>query len=298
MGLAGVAVGGVGFVGIRQARQVLVGQAALAREIIGTDPPDALGRNKTYRKRYPGPPVNVLLLGDSIAAGLGADSRSDTLGARVSKKLARAMHQRVRLRTLAVVGSETSDVLGQIENIPTDYRPDVVLLIVGGNDVTHRLPVEVSAGHLRECLERLRAWDAPIVVGLCPDLGAIRPVPQPLRSLAGRESRRLARAQCRTARAMGAHSISLGEVVGPLFIDDPQMFSSDQFHPSSLGYRRTATALVPSLLYAMGEGGSEPPPGHHPPTGPEDAEPVWWRRWSGRWVRRQPDSERTGNVLV
>ena len=31
-----------------------------------------------------------------------------------------------------------------------------------------------------------------------------------------------------------------------------RVFSLDRFHPSALGYRRTAAALVPSLLTAMG----------------------------------------------
>ena len=45
----------------------------------------------------------------------------------------------------------------------------------------------------------------------------------------------------------------LGQVVGPFFITDPdQMFSLDRFHPSATGYKRTAQALLPSLLAALG----------------------------------------------
>jgi lysophospholipase L1-like esterase len=91
------------------------------------------------------------------------------------------------------------------------------------------------------------------VVGTCPDLGALRPVPQPLRALGSRASRQLAQAQESAAVAAGAHAVSLAHVVGPFFITNPdEMFSLDRFHPSAAGYKRTAKALVPSLLAALG----------------------------------------------
>jgi len=63
---------------------------------------------------------------------------------------------------------------------------------------------------------------------------------------------KLAVAQAQTAVAAGAHAVSLAQVVGPFFITNPdEMFSLDRFHPSALGYRRTAAALVPSLLFFM-----------------------------------------------
>jgi len=42
-------------------------------------------------------------------------------------------------------------------------------------------------------------------------------------------------------------------VVGPFFITNPdEMFSLDRFHPSALGYQRTAKAMLPSVLAALG----------------------------------------------
>jgi lysophospholipase L1-like esterase len=40
--------------------------------------------------------------------------------------------------------------------------------------------------------------------------------------------------------------------VGPVFAERPdEMFSVDRFHPSALGYRRTAEALLPAVLAAL-----------------------------------------------
>lgn len=225
-------------------------QASIARRRIGKPlGEEARDADRVWRRRMHGDPIELVILGDSIAAGLGAERPKETLGARVAKGLGAALKRPVRLRSVAVVGSESSALSFQIERLPPDLRPDLAVIIVGGNDVTHRVPMEVSLAHLSDAVRELRARGARVVVGTCPDLGALRPVPQPLRTLASRLSRRLAAAQARVARAQGARPVSLRAAVGRAFARDPEtMFSADRFHPSALGYRRTAEALVPALV--------------------------------------------------
>ncbi|MFK4761996.1 SGNH/GDSL hydrolase family protein [Microbacterium sp. ZW T5_45] len=234
------------------ARVLLTRQAAIARRRIGKPlGEDSVDADRVWRRALEGEPLELLLLGDSLAAGLGAQTRKQTLGGRLAKTLGARIRRPVRLRTGAVVGSESSDLAAQLDGLPTDYLPDVAVIVVGGNDVTHRIPVATSATYLREAIERLRERGAQVVVGTCPDLGALRPVPQPLRRLAASMSRRLAEAQADTARATGAEPVDLRRAVGPMFFDEPEaMFSMDRFHPSPLGYRRTAEALLPAASRA------------------------------------------------
>src|SRR5687767_14015402 len=63
--------------------------------------------DRHYKKKH-GEPVDLLVLGDSIAAGLGADRAKDTLGSRLARGIASSAGRSVRLRTAAVVGSESS----------------------------------------------------------------------------------------------------------------------------------------------------------------------------------------------
>lgn len=254
------------------AQQLLSRQAAAARRVIGKPLGEiALDADKVYRKRYftkagEAVPIELAMFGDSIAAGLGATVPGETLGARLSKSLGNATKRPVRLRTAAVVGSESSALPGQLATLPPGYRPDLAVIIVGGNDVTHRIPTGVSIGHLTDTITHLHGLGTRVVVGTCPDLGLLRPVPQPLRSLVGRASRQLATAQQQAALGHGAHVVSLSAVVGPFFISNPDdMFSLDQFHPSALGYKRTAQALLPSLLAALGLRETLPL-GHTPPS--------------------------------
>lgn len=253
-------------------RRLLTRQAAAAREEIFAR---ALGertpkREKVYRSRYP-ERLELLVVGDSIAAGLGADRRKDTIGGRLAKLLAKRIQTSVHLRTEARVGAQTVEVLDQLAGLPADYAPDLAVLIVGGNDVTHRVPVGRSVADLVAVIDALQELGAEVIVGTCPNLGAIRPLRQPLRTLAGRRSALLARAQRKAGLARGARTVSLGRVVGPIFLTEPEtMFSLDRFHPSPAGYRRIAKAMLPSLLAAVGEL-QELPRGHYAPGRPAPA---------------------------
>lgn len=233
-------------------RVVLTRQAAIARRRIGKPlGEESIDADRVWRPALDGEPIELLVLGDSLAAGLGAERRKETLGGRIAKGVARRMRRPVHLRTGAVVGSESPDLDAQLAALPHDYTPHVAVIVVGGNDVTHRLPVAVSTQHLRDAILTLRRRGVEVVVGTCPDLGALRPVPQPLRRLISSLSRRLAEAQAETARSAGAHPVDLRRAVGPMFFDDPEaMFSLDRFHPSPLGYRRTAEALLPAACLA------------------------------------------------
>src|SRR5207253_223888 len=73
--------------------------------------------------------------------------------------------------------------------------PDAAVILIGANDVTHRVPVPVAVASLARTVRDLRAAGCGVVVGTCPDLGTVRPIQPPLRWLARRWSRELAAAQ-------------------------------------------------------------------------------------------------------
>lgn len=246
-------------------QQLIRLQARIARRVIGKPlGEEALMSDGLYKKKY-GEPIELLLLGDSMAAGLGAEKPKHTLGAQLAKRLAKHTHRSVNLHTAAHVGSETSKLPAQLAGLPPGYSAEVAVIVVGGNDVTHRVKTSLSRHHLAEAVRCLREGGTQVVVGTCPDLGALTAVPQPLRRLVGIASRQLANAQREVVTELGGRAVSLADVVGPFFISEPdEMFSMDRFHPSSAGYRRTAKAILPSVLAALGY--QEPlPPGHYEP---------------------------------
>lgn len=234
-------------------RTLLLRQAAIARKRIGKPLGEsAIDADRVWRNSLEGSPVRLLLLGDSLAAGLGAARRKETLGGRIAKGLARELQRPVRLRTAAIVGSESHELKGQLDLLPKNYRADVAVIVVGGNDVNHLIPPERAVPHLERAIERLRDSGTEVVVGTCPDLGTLSAVPQPLRSILGRLSWRMAAWQKRAAERAGASTVDLRRAVGPVFREAPgEMFSVDRFHPSAAGYRRTAKALLPAIVGAL-----------------------------------------------
>jgi lysophospholipase L1-like esterase len=264
---AAVSVGGLALTAVL-VNEVLRAQARIARKAIGRPLGETVPyADKVYKKKY-GAPLDLLVLGDSIAAGLGAERAKYTLGGQLARRVAKRAQRSVRLRTAAQVGAETWMLESQLDALPPGYIADVAVVVVGGNDVTHRVKLSESVRQLAAAVTRLREQGTEVVVGTCPDLGALRPVPQPLRSLAGRASRQLAAAQRDVVTELGGHAVSLAHVAGPFFMTQPdEMFSLDQFHPSGAGYRRTAKALLPSVLAALSIE-DRLPFGHHGPAVP------------------------------
>jgi hypothetical protein len=131
--------------------------------------------------------------------------------------------------------------------------PDVCVIMIGANDVTHRMPPTRSVRHLSAAVRRLRTAGAEVVVGTCPDLGTIEPVQQPLRWLARRASRQLAAAQTIGVVEQGGRTVSLGDLLGPEFEANPrELFGPDNYHPSAEGYATAAMAVLPTVCAALG----------------------------------------------
>jgi lysophospholipase L1-like esterase len=227
-------------------------EALLARRTIGDPigvPPDATG---WYGHGRPGPAARIALLGDSAAAGYGVDSVEDTPGAHLGSGVAEATDRRVFLESLAVVGAQSRHLDAQIDRALRS-EPDVAVILVGANDVTHTVLPSESVRLLEQGVRRLREAGVEVVVGTCPDLGTVEPIAPPLRQVARAWSRRLAAAQTIAVVEAGGRTVSLGSVLGPEFAASPTvLFGPDHFHPSAAGYASLASVLLPSVLAALG----------------------------------------------
>lgn len=233
------------------AASVLLGQAQLARREIPraqAPPPRANGRYGGKR----GAPLTMVMLGDSTAAGYGVAKPRQTPGALLATGVARRLGRPVQLHCLAVVGA-TSARLGPQVEAALEVRPDLAVIIIGGNDITHRQSRAAAVRHLTDAVRQLRVIGAEVVVGTCPDLSTIQPIRPPLRWLAGYWSRQLAQAQTVAVVEAGGWTVSLGDLLGPRFAAEPhKMFGIDRFHPSVVGYAAAASALLPTALAALG----------------------------------------------
>ncbi|WP_117214482.1 SGNH/GDSL hydrolase family protein [Allorhizocola rhizosphaerae] len=231
---------------------VLAGQVAIAHATIPlavAPPPRADGIYGP--KTGGGHPLRLVLLGDSSAAGLGVTKARQTPGALIATGLSRRLDQPVELINLAVSGSVSARLVYQVEEA-LELRPDVAVILIGANDVTHRSGQAEAVRHLADAVRRLRADGVRVVVGTCPDLGAVQPIRPPLRWLVRNWSRQLAAAQTVAVVEAGGWTVSLGSLLGPTFAAQPaRMFGTDRYHPSAEGYALAASVLLPTVVAAV-----------------------------------------------
>ncbi|MBS2965184.1 SGNH/GDSL hydrolase family protein [Actinocrinis puniceicyclus] len=228
-------------------------------------------------------PLRFAMLGDSTAAGYGVERADQTPGALLAVALAAHVGRPLLYANVARVGACSDRLAEQVDALLADgpeHAPQVATIMIGANDVTHRLSPTESAAHLHDAVLRLRAAGCQVVVATCPDLGTIRPIQVPLRWLARRWSRRLAALQARAVHEAGGRSVPLGALLGPEFAARAELFGPDRFHPSAEGYATAAAAVLPALAAAVWQiartGQAETPvAGGIPGTGlpPEDGEP-------------------------
>ena len=228
-------------------------EAAIARRVVGHPLDEAPEDDATYGCGI-GDTVEIVVLGDSSAAGLGADTGNQTVGAIIANGLAALTGRPVRLTNESAVGAQSADLDRQLANaLDRVEQPHLAIILIGANDVTHRIDRATSVRHLETVVRRLRALSVEVVVGTCPDLGTIEPIPVPLKHLVRRWSRDLAAAQTVAVVEAGGRTVSLGDLLGPEFEARPRdLFSLDQFHPSPAGYARVAAVLLPTVCAALG----------------------------------------------
>ncbi|MGW0614116.1 SGNH/GDSL hydrolase family protein [Streptomyces sp. NPDC002788] len=248
--------GGIGLAGAATVGLVLA-ELQLARRRVGNGrSPQVPNADGVYGQTYTtDAPMRLTMLGDSTAAGQGVHRAGQTPGALLASGLAALAERPVELRTVAMPGARSDDLDRQVALVLADPGPvpDICVIMVGANDVTHRMPPTRSVRCLSSAVRRLRTAGAEVVVGTCPDLGTIEPVRQPLRWLARRASRQLAAAQTIGVVEQGGRTVSLGDLLGPEFAANPrELFGPDNYHPSAEGYATAAMAVLPTVCASLG----------------------------------------------
>lgn len=252
-------VAAAGFYGL------IAGEVAVARRRIGTTdevPPRADG---VYGYELPGEPVRLLMLGDSTTVGYGMHTADSTPPALAAIGMSHLIDRPVDVRSFAVVGARSTHLINQIteafaatNEAWAGQHADFAIILVGANDVTHSIPRAVAARQLARVVRLLRSHGTEVIVGTCPDLGTVQRLQQPLRAMARRRSRNLARVQAVAALGAGARVVSLADSLGELLADrSDEMFGFDSFHPSAMGYANVVSFLVASAAAAWRERGGE-----------------------------------------
>jgi len=194
--------------------------------------------------------IRYLALGDSYTIGTGASSLSANFPSRMARKLEEATGTTVEVRNPAVNGYTTTDLI--VEELPEldRFRPDLVTILIGVNDLVQGSD---EAGY-RTRLRRI--YDAVASLSLLPGRVVAISIPDfsivPAAPRFGRPAQLRARTDAfneiaqQEASLSGYPFLDLGEVSGA-GADRAGWIADDELHPGDAQYAAWADYLWPQL---------------------------------------------------
>ena len=223
---------------------VLVAEAVLARR---RDYPFQPFERIEHRVDGEGEPLRIAMLGDSTVAGVGVLRIPDTLPAQTAERVAAKLGRPVEIVGYGVSGARTGQVLGmQGEDLG---RFDVVVVVIGSNDVTHLTPAWTFR---RQTAQLLDGLPKPVVLGGIPLFGGATALDRPLRDAVRGYAAVLRRVQAGVATGRdGVTFTNIAVEASPRFRGVPDAMSTDGFHPAATGYGFWADALAVGITESL-----------------------------------------------
>jgi lysophospholipase L1-like esterase len=193
------------------------------------------------------PLVHLVVIGDSTSVGIGATSAEWTYPWLLSSHLAGSFY--VKLDVIGRAGARMLDAAVEFAPRAVELRPDVVVVGIGANDVTHATSLTRFAGYLRTVITTLEAAGGEVLVALGPRFDAPA-LPRPLRYIAKARARSINRAIRRVAGSNGVEVLDLPGGIGRAFAMDRGLYCVDGFHPSDRGYALWAEVMKDKVMAA------------------------------------------------
>lgn len=188
-----------------------------------------------------GPPLRLLMIGESPVAGVGVQTMQDALVGQTAQRLAQRSGRPVAWtafgRSGATVHRLTAELLPDCSTDPVD----LVVLAFGVNDTTHMNTPDGFVDDIRVLLEGLRACvgPAPALITAVPPLDRFPALPWPLSRFLGSRSHALDAA----LQTYIDTQTDVSYVHNTLKVE-PAYFSPDFYHPNEAGYALWGGAIA------------------------------------------------------
>lgn len=191
-------------------------------------------------------------MGDSLATGQGGDYEQGF--AVVTAKHLSAGRQ-IKIINVGVGGARASDLATKQLPQVLALKPDLVLVSVGGNDVTHLTPLLTLKKQLETLVTGLLGSNCQMKIVLTgsPDMGGVPRFLRPLRDIAGIRSNMVNEVFDEVIKTYQLTWAPLSKETGPSFRKDPSLFAPDKFHPNNRGYDLMIQTLNRGLDLAISD---------------------------------------------
>ena len=187
-------------------------------------------------------------LGDSTAAGVGAEHYEQTYPYLVAQELAKRSHRYVHVVNVAKSGAKVKDTMGQYSQL-ANINPDFVTMTIGANDATHLTANTEFKHDLDELLKKLSTEKGvkQCLVAAAPDMAyapAIRPI---YNRVVGNKAAELNKFIEAAAKRYNYEFVDLYNDGKLDYSADAGLYASDRFHPSSKGYALWGKLFIAKL---------------------------------------------------
>ncbi len=207
-----------------------------------------------------GDSLRLVVLGDSTTVGVGVDRPEHALPHLIAQRIADAERRAVHVVNYGWSGSRAADLVPKqlpraLEPLrPADADPfiagaDVVAVVIGANDATHRTRPARFRADLRATFDAVRAA-APrariVHAGIPAFRGALRTL-EPLMFITDHYARLLRPISAQESARAGVAYADLARDVPPRIRGRRDVLASDRFHLSAVGYGAWADVIVEAL---------------------------------------------------
>ncbi len=182
-----------------------------------------------------GPSLRFVVMGDSTSIGQGADYNQGI--ARRSAQLLGKNHT-VELSNVGVSGARVVDVRRLQLAKAAALKPDLVLIAIGANDVTHLTALAAIRINTTAIIDQLQSANPHVQIILTgsPAMGSVPRFAPPTQWLAGARVRQVNDVFATVAKHTHVILLPLAKETGPIFKHNPKLFAVDNFHPNAAGY--------------------------------------------------------------
>jgi lysophospholipase L1-like esterase len=208
-----------------------------------------------------GDPLTLVVLGDSTTAGVGVSRAQDALPYLLARHIADVKARPVRVISYGWAGARAADLpRQQVAHAAGEWRrakdsgpylrdADVVAIVIGSNDATHRTPPARYRDGLRETFEvvRARAPGARLVLCGIPRFRGVLRAFEPLIFLSDQYARLLRPISRAEAARAGAAYADIHARVPAMIAGRRDVLACDQFHPSAVLYDAWARVMFDAL---------------------------------------------------
>ncbi len=193
-----------------------------------------------------GTTIRYAILGDSTTLSQGGDYQR---GYAVNSARHLAEHHQVIWQNFGISGARASGVAQTQLPQALKFKPDIVLVAVGANDVTHLSNthrVQAALEHIISSLQQQRP-DVRIVLTGSPDMGSVPRFPWPVSHIADQKTKTINKMVLRVTQQYNVTFAPIAQETGPAFRAHPELFAADKFHPTDEGYDLWTPVIINAL---------------------------------------------------